>query len=461
MTSTILSTLLLISNLISASLFASTAERWPKPDTRLKCGPLTIEVYVSRTAHRFHLVDQISAWDNACHGQYRENMELSPVDETVLEAYREVRTQRRWGAGLEQTFYVPLELEEAVREGIKLGHLTAPEAKVVRETMEHFAQRADALLEERRELLLGAFDNLDIERFTRAAKQLARFTGVKQLVVPAFPLSSPANGGGGMDGGRLRWELHGSEDLAFSVLLNEITHAFFTQRNDDLRALVDRTPGMSMTLIGEGFAYATAPGLYPDGESDNLRSNVSRDLERGRGWGETTYEHQRMFGLALRPLLSEAFETGSTLDEFLPRARDVFVAMEEVFKPYTGPSGRPTLFVAGPDGEAAKDRLRESKYRLSMHCFNHHPKAYEESLARSQSGDLFVLLVAGDDDERIPENFAYLSPVDPVEIERKLSAGRIVEREHTIENDLRVVLLAAPTLEELHGLVNRTTLLDP
>jgi hypothetical protein len=72
-------------------------ERWPKPTEVLRLGPLTLDVHVSPTAQRFHLVDQLSAWDNACHGQYRESMQLSAQDEEVLKRYAAMRSQRRWG----------------------------------------------------------------------------------------------------------------------------------------------------------------------------------------------------------------------------------------------------------------------------------------------------------------------------------------------------------------------------
>ena len=32
---------------------------WPEPDQRVTCGPLTLDVYISRTAHLFHVVDQL------------------------------------------------------------------------------------------------------------------------------------------------------------------------------------------------------------------------------------------------------------------------------------------------------------------------------------------------------------------------------------------------------------------
>ena len=69
---------------------------------------------------------------------------------------------------------------------------------------------------------------------------------MKTLTLPVFPLASPAPGGGGMDGGRLRWELH-DERVSFAVLLHECTHGFFASRDEDLQAVVARTPGLTMT----------------------------------------------------------------------------------------------------------------------------------------------------------------------------------------------------------------------
>lgn len=201
----------------AASVLAGERDRWPEPDRRLACGPLTIKVYVSRTAHIFHVVDQVSAWDNACHGQYRSQMVLSEEDEEALARYARVRSSRRWGGGLEQTFYVPLGLEEAAEAGREAGHVTAGELAVIRPVLERFAPRVDELLESRRPLLLRAFDGIDREWLTRAAGEVARFTTVESLTVPAFPLASPEAGGGGMDGGRLRWEI-ASEEIAPWVL---------------------------------------------------------------------------------------------------------------------------------------------------------------------------------------------------------------------------------------------------
>lgn len=440
-----------------ALLPVASEQGWPKPDERITCGPLVLEVYVSRTAHVFHVVDQIAAWDNSCHGQYREHMQLSAEDETALRAYAGVREKRRWGQGLEQTFYVPLDLDQAIRAGVRAGNLTDDEARVIRPVLERFAPRAEELLASKKQLVEHAFAKIDRARLARAAEELARFTGVKKLTVPAFPLASPTPGGGAMDGGRLRWEV-GSEDVSFQVLLHELTHGFFMQRNELLEAMVSKTPGLTMTLLGEGFAYAMAPGLYPDGAEDNLAYNVAKDRAGDVAWKDDGPGRFREYALGLRPLFKEAL-AGGTLEAFLPRARDVYLALREIEEAHADRGGPPRLAVAGPAREIVRERLLNSKFSHWIDIFNHNAPSYLDVLPKLGENDLFVLLVAGDDSERIPSQYASLSPVALDEIERRLAKG-VTIAEAGSGTKPRVVLLAAPNLSALRELARTSKLLE-
>lgn len=438
---------------------AQRGERWPRPDKKIDCGPLVFEVYVSHTAHLFHVVDQLSAWDNACHGQYRESMALSEKDEEMLAAFAEVRKQRRWGQGLEETFYTPLNLERAVSAGRKAGHITRPEAEVIVPVLKYFAPRVEELLSSREEILLRAFAEIDTERFEEAAKKLARFTGVKKLVVPTFPLASPGPGGGGMDGGRLRWEID-SADLRFSVLLHEATHGFFMQKNYLLAATVERTPGMTMTLLGEGFAYAIAPGLYGDGDGDNLAYNVAKDRENKEAWEDPSYGRQRTYALALRPILAEAL-VDQTLEEFLPRARDVYLGLREVFEAQQNSNsseGPPKLLIAGPTAGEVRTRI-SSHYPMWITDIGHDPVQYGRYLPSLGRGDLFVICIAGNRDG-LPKAYAELSPIEFDELQARMKRGETVAEEHKASTGYRVILLAAPTVEELKELVDSTSILS-
>jgi hypothetical protein len=291
---------------------------------------------------------------------------------------------------------------------------------------------------------------------TRAAQSLSRFCGVKKLVVPAFPIASPAPGGGAMDGGRLRWELD-SDRVPFSVLVHETTHEFFNQRGDLLQKTVDATRGFDRTLLGEGFAYAMAPGLYGDGEGDNLAYNVAKDRAQDQAWNDPGPGRFREYALALRPLFKEALES-SKLEDFLPRARDVFLALREVesARPERGPA---KLAIAGPAQEVVRERLNGSKFDLWIHSFNHGAtKKYAEVVPQLGTGDLLVLLVTRDPADRIPAERASLSPVAPDEIDRRLAAGETIAKEGKFDA-FRVVLLAAPTRQQLAELARKTPLL--
>ena len=440
--------------LAPAVVEAQSEPGWPEPDERVVCGPLTLEVYLSRTAHLFHVVDQLAAWNESCHGQYRENMALSAEDEALLGHHAGVRAKRGWGQGLEQTFYTPLALDRAVQLGLETGHVRAAEAAEIVPVLEHFAPRVDELFAAKGAFLEEAVAGIDRERLARVAGELARFTGVKELTLPVFPIASPLHGGGGMDGGRLRWEIADAAP-SFAVLAHEVAHGFFQRRVEDLRRIAKSTPGLSLTLLGEGFAHAIAPGLHPDGAADELRSQVARQREQGTSWTSDAVRG-RTYALALRPLLREALEGTGTLDQFLPRARDVFLALREVEEA----SGPPKLALAGPLGDLVRERLRESKYRLWISWFDHRAPAYSRWIPELRAGDLLVLLVALEDPQRIPAEFARLAPMAPEELERELHAGRTVSMSRAAEGSYRVVLLAAPTGEQLAELARTSPLLD-
>jgi hypothetical protein len=92
-------------------------------------------------------------------------------------------------------------------------------------------------------------------------------------------------------------------------------------------------------------------------------------------------------------------------------------------------------------------------------CINHDPRKYAELLPKLGAGDLFVLLVAGDDRERVPPEFVSLLPVAPSEIDRRLASGKSIAEAHTA-NNTRVVLLAAPSVEALRELARTSELLE-
>ena len=76
----------------------------PEAVQTIVAGPLTLRVSTSRTAHLFHVVDQLSAWSPFCHRQYRSYFEddanggLSEEDRQLLGQHADLRGSRDGGA---------------------------------------------------------------------------------------------------------------------------------------------------------------------------------------------------------------------------------------------------------------------------------------------------------------------------------------------------------------------------
>jgi hypothetical protein len=303
----------------------------------VEAGALRCEIHVSRTAHLFHVVDQISAWDQYCHGQYRRAMTsaaaFTPDDEAMLARHVEVRKARGWGRGLEQTFYSPLDLDAALAQGVQQGNLTAAEADVERAVFAHFAARIEALLAEERPRLerFAAALAADRARLAAFADKLAAFVGVPQVTVPAFLIANPddRNFGGGYNGGRLTLEVPRAFD-ALPTFLHEVMHAFLAVREPELRKAIAVDPSLDWQTFNEGITHALAPGLYrPEGDVDVLQREVGQDFARGLRFADGPVRF-RFYALTLRPLLAQALEQKATIDAFVPRALDAWKVAQEI-----------------------------------------------------------------------------------------------------------------------------------
>ncbi len=95
-------------------------------DYRLDAGPLTLDIYISKTANLFHAVDQIAQWSEFCHEQYVSYFEgleggIGKPDRDLLAQHCAIRKTHGWGGGLEQTFYTSLDLDAASCLGRQRG----------------------------------------------------------------------------------------------------------------------------------------------------------------------------------------------------------------------------------------------------------------------------------------------------------------------------------------------------
>lgn len=305
----------------------------------LDAGPLQLELQPGRTAHLFHVVDQISQWDQYCHRQYLgpfmdQDGKLADADLAMLRRHVAVRRKHGWGAGLEQTFYVPADLATALADGVKERRLTAAEADEERAVFEHFAARIDALRqqEQPRIAVFGKRLQDELPRLREFAGKLARFCGVERVSVPVFLLANPHDRefGGGFNGGRLTLEIPRNYD-AMPSFLHECMHAFLNQKEAQLTRMIPAGLELDWQTLNEGIAHALAPGLFvPAGTGDPLREDVAQDLARLSSLQNGLVRFRR-FGLALRPLLREALDDPkSSVEAFVPRAVDSWRVLREL-----------------------------------------------------------------------------------------------------------------------------------
>ncbi len=436
---------------------AAAQEAKPAPaadgTVKITCGPLSMEIHVSRTAHLFHVVDQLSGWSEFCHGQYRRAIHLDAADEAALARHAEIRKARGWGGGLEQLFYTPVPLDRAIHGGLRAGLLTEKEAATEQEVFSRFEKRVDALLKEQESDLRKSLASLDREAVTRMAKSLSRLCGVESVTVPVFLLASPPpGGGGGFNGGRLALELCPGEDAA-PTLVHEVVHAFLESRKADLAKAAAATPGLDEETLNEGIAYAVMPGLFGAGKEDRLARRVARDLAAGLRMDDS-YVRSNRFGLSLRPVVKEALEKG-TLETLLVQARAVWLGLREIEAASAGPKVRS----AGPGWEALIERMGAERPGVDLFCHNHSADHYGQHVDGLRPGDMLVLLFAGDHADRaFPRGYEDLLPLPLAEMWKAVGEGKTVERTGTARG-FRVVLLAAPTERDLERLVRGTKLL--
>ena len=388
---------------------------------QIDAGTIKLEVCISRTAHLFHVVDQLSAWSEFSHRQYASFFEpLDDRDRELLAKHVAVRNDRPWGQGLEQTFYTPADLETALREGVKVGWLTAAQARTEREVLTHFAPRIERLLANERGTLERFRTRLadkasDLERFS---EKLSRFCHGVRPTVPVYLLANPSDDsiGGGYNGGRLTLEVPRVRD-AYPSFLHEIMHAFLDGEKPRIEGAAKKVNGLDAMTLNEGIAYALAPGLiHADSDGpDPLARQVASDLASMKPLDDA-YTRFNRFGLALRPLLKQALEhETATLESFLPRATDAWRVVTEldtaISQRTTGQRAqanpaRKTFFSTGPGWKVLGEVVRADLYAR-----NHTAEHYRKIIKRARPGDTLVLLFALDHSDRIvPEEYRDLMP---------------------------------------------------
>jgi len=441
---------------------AQTNDYW-----QIEAGPLTLAVHVSKTAHLFHVVDQLSAWSEFCHRQYLAYFErleggISRADRDLLAQHTVLRKAHGWGGGLEQTLYSPLELEAALAEGVRAGHLTAAEAEIERRVLKHFEPRVERLLSDEaaalhrfKESLPGGQSNL-----IAFAESASRFASGARITVPVYLIVNPddSRSGGGYNGGRLTLEVSRNAQPV-GLLYHELFHAFLREREGEIKRAASTVSGLDAETLAEGLAYAYSPGLMPASDSDSLALTAASYLAKD-GPLKEAYGRFNLYGLALRPLLKEALrDPRQTLTTFLPRATDAWAVLTELDrargtkKDWSQHDYRkdptPSVFTFGLYDEVAVNALRQSR---PGHLFgrDHVAAEYEKMLTKNaKPGDWIILLLALDDaDGRVPKEHSDLLPLPWTEVEARLKRGETVF-ERGRARELTVFLVGAPTTDSL------------
>jgi hypothetical protein len=289
-------------------------------------GRLVLAVSDSPTAQVFHIVDQLSEWDQYAHKQYvrwaAKVLNLTQDDRRLLQQHAALRRTRGWGRGFEQAFLVAESIDAAAAKAVASGWLSAEEAATERTILAHFAPVLAPLIEQQKGRI-GAFrDRLLAEResLTPLVQRLSRFAEAEDTItLPVYLVANPEenSGGGKANGGRIVVEVPGSDTLGF--LLHESLHVFLTPHAETIRTAA-ASAGLSFQALNEGIAYALAPGLTNDArQADLLAEQLARYVIRGTPASDA-YVQSYMVAAVLRPLLRASLEQGEALAAFLPKA---------------------------------------------------------------------------------------------------------------------------------------------
>ena len=287
---------------------------------------LLLSVSQSRTAQLFHIVDQLSEWDQFAHKGYgRWAARTALLDQTsrdLLKQHADLRRARGWERGFEQSYYSRESIEDAARAAVTSGVLTEKEALAEAAILRHFDKVLAPLLE-RGDGSVAAFINrvqAEAAALRPLIARLRRFAEVQQpvaLTVYLVPNPEEGSGGGGAHGDRLVVEVQQKPD-PLPALIHEALH-FLVDRHRTAVSAAAESAGLTWQQLNEGIAYAAAPGLTnSDAGSDALAEVLAQRVMAGAAASDTFV---RFYTLAtvIRPLLREALDRGDNITAFLPK----------------------------------------------------------------------------------------------------------------------------------------------
>src|SRR5215831_6479317 len=295
----------------------------------LNLGGVLVSVSDSRTAQVFHIVDQMSQWDEGVHHEYvrwaTRTLALSQEDQQLLQKHAELRRARGWGNGFEQTFYVAYSIEEAAQRGVDEQLISPEEAASEKTILLHFLPILSGFLDAKAPQVAGFRARLEAEgrKIAPVVRKLVRFSETKGIVrVPLFLVPNPEEGSGwgGYNGGRLVVVIQKEPD-PLPILFHESLHALLWQHQETIKAAAESV-GLSWDELNEGIAHAFSPGLtdnpqQSDTLSERLAKNFQRNISASEGYAQSK---KYIVALIIRPLLRWALNHHETFSRFLPKA---------------------------------------------------------------------------------------------------------------------------------------------
>lgn len=280
----------------------------------------------SQTAQLFHIVDQLSQWDQYAHKQYiRWAVNALPLDDDdrrFLQQHVELRRRHGWGSGLETAFLVDEPLDAAAHNAVQRGLLSEADAMTERDVLRHFAPRLTPLIQQQTPMMDGFIRQLDNDRDRLAPTiaELLAFCEIKANVsVPVFLAANPddKNGGGEANGGRLVIEIPSPDPRSF--LLHEALHALLVSHQAEIRSAA-KASGLATEVLNEAIAYAFAPGLTDDGTAHDLLADQVVYMQSRGAKPTDTYLQFYSMAIVIRPMLRQSLRDHETFSTFLPKA---------------------------------------------------------------------------------------------------------------------------------------------
>jgi hypothetical protein len=280
----------------------------------------------SQTAQLFHIVDQLSQWDQYTHKQYVrwavKSLPLDDDDQRFLKQHVELRRRHGWGSALEKAFLVDEPLDTAAHDAIQVGLLSEADAMNERGVLLHFAPRLAPLIHQQTAIMDSFIRQLDHDRNRLAPTiaELLAFCEIKaNISVPVFLAANPddKNGGGEANGGRLVIEVPSPDPRSF--LLHEALHALLVSHQQEIQAAATAS-GLAAEVLNEAIAYAFAPGLTDDETADDLLADQVVSMQFRGAKSTDPYLQFYSMAIVIRPVLRQSLHDHETFSTFLPKA---------------------------------------------------------------------------------------------------------------------------------------------